>query len=158
MASKHGSPKKRDKEFQGITPRGRITPLALPRTEEGREKQRTGLYVMAEKLRAGEGFFGVLQVLGLRLNIGKRLLEQHFTDEDQHGKVVEALSVLVQVKHRMDQARAKWVGASDIEVDAIKLALNVVDAVEDTVTPLEFQAAARYVGNALNSGANLVKH
>lgn len=157
MASKHASPAKRHKKFRGLAASANFLPLGMPIVDEKREKRRRDMYVMVRKLEAGIGFIGIIQVLGMRLNLAKRLLETLFTDEDQLHNVCLALTALIQVKVRLDESRRQLVGATEDEFNAIVTALNVADAIEDVVTPQELAVASRYVLNSHGTGADLVR-
>lgn len=159
MPSKHhGSPAKRKKAYRGLNPpRIRIAPIALPISSEKKQKQRDEQYVMVEKMLYGHGFFAIIQILAIRLNISKRLLETLFTDEACLVRTCDGLAALIQLKQRLDAGTTGHVQATVEEGAALKSALNVSDAIEDTVTPHEYAEAARYVRNAMGTGADLVK-
>lgn len=159
MPSKHhGSPAKRNKPYRGMSPpRIRVAPIALPISNEKRQKQRDEQYIMVEKMRYGEGYFAIIQIIGIRLNIAKRLLETLFTDEACMTRTVDGLAALIQLKVRLDAGTTGHVQATTAEYDALRSALNVSDALEDTVQPHEYAEAARYVRNAMGTGADLVK-
>lgn len=155
MPSKHASPAKRRKTYRA--PPGQLIPMLAPTDPAMPAKSRDALYVMLQKLHAGQGYFEVVRCLGTRLNIAKHLNEKHFQNADAGELCARGLAALIQAKMRLDQDKRGRASCSDAEAFDIQEALNVADDIEAQVTRQEHADAARYVIHAEKTGANLVR-